>query len=135
DVGGGTTDFTLIGVAEEAGELALRRLAVGNHTLVGGDNMDLALAHLVTAAFAERGGGLDACQTVAPWRASPAAKETLLADGGPASHPITVRGRGTRLVGGSVSVDLDGKSAAALLLDGFFPLVSLDERPARRRAS
>jgi hypothetical protein len=135
DVGGGTTDFTLIGVAEEAGELALRRLAVGNHTLVGGDNMDLALAHLVTAAFAERGVGLDAWQSVALWHACRAAKEALLAEGGPASHPITVLGRGTRLVGGSVSVDLDGKSAAALLLDGFFPLVGLDERPARRRAS
>jgi molecular chaperone DnaK (HSP70) len=134
DVGGGTTDFTLIGVGEEAGELALRRLAVGSHTLVGGDNMDLALAHLVTGAFAERGVSLDAWQSVSLWHACRAAKEALLADDGPATHPVTVLGRGRRLVGGAVSVDLERKSAAALLLDGFFPPVGVGERPARRVA-
>ena len=49
DVGGGTTDFTLIGVAERDGDLELNRLAVGEHILLGGDNMDLALAHAVAA--------------------------------------------------------------------------------------
>ena len=132
DVGGGTTDFTLIGVGEEAGELVLRRLAVGNHTLVGGDNMDLALAHLVRGAFAERGIHLDAWQSVALWHACRDAKEALLAEEGPATHPVSVLGRGTRVVGGAVSVDLDRKTAVDLLLDGFFPLCGLDERPAPR---
>jgi hypothetical protein len=136
DVGGGTTDFTLIGVAEEQGELSLRRLAVGNHTLVGGDNMDLALAHLARGAFAgERGVELDAWQSVALWHACRTAKEALLGEDGPATHPVTVLGRGTRLVGGTISVDLDRKSAAGLLLDGFFPACDLGDRPARRRAS
>jgi hypothetical protein len=136
DVGGGTTDFTLIDVAEEAGALSLRRLAVGNHTLVGGDNMDLALAHLVRGAFAaERGIELDAWQSVALWHACRTAKEALLAEGGPAAHPVTVLGRGRRLVGGTISVELEQKSAAALLLDGFFPPCDLGDRPARRRAS
>ena len=135
DVGGGTTDFTLIDVGEEAGELVLRRLAVGNHTLVGGDNMDLALAHLVRGAFAERGIHLDAWQSVALWHACRDAKEALLAEEGPATHPVSVLGRGTRVVGGAVSVDLDRKMAVDLLLDGFFPLCGLDERPAPRPPS
>jgi molecular chaperone DnaK (HSP70) len=135
DVGGGTTDFTLIGVAEEQGDLVLQRLAVGNHTLVGGDNMDLALAHLVRGAFAERGVEMDPWQSVALWHACRTAKEALLGEDGAATHPVTVLGRGTRLIGGTVSVDLARKSAAALLLDGFFPVCALGDRPARQRAS
>jgi hypothetical protein len=135
DVGGGTTDFTLIGVADEAGDLVLRRLAVGSHLLVGGDNMDLALAHLVRGAFAERGVQLDAWQAVALWHACREAKEALLAEDGPATHPVTVLGRGTRVVGGAVSVDVDRKAALDVLRDGFFPACRLDERPAPRRAS
>ena len=135
DVGGGTTDFTLIGVAEEAGDLVLRRLAVGHHTLVGGDNMDLALAHLVRGAFVERGVQLDAWQSVALWHACRDAKEALLDEDGPATHPVTVLGRGTRVVGGAVSVDVDRKTAVDLLLNGFFPACGLGERPATRQAS
>ena len=82
DVGGGTTDFTLIGVTEEEGELTLRRIAVGNHTLVGGDNMDLALAHYATTAFAAKGVNLDPWQSVSLWHACRTAKETLLAEQG-----------------------------------------------------
>ena len=83
DVGGGTTDLTLIGVAEEHGELVLRRIAVGNHLLVGGDNMDLALAHYVAGRFAEKGVQLDPWQSVALWHSCRAAKEALLAADGP----------------------------------------------------
>ena len=78
DVGGGTTDLTLVGVAEEQGELVLRRLAVGNHLLVGGDNMDLALAHHVAGRFAEKGVKLDPWQSVALWHSCRTAKEALL---------------------------------------------------------
>ena len=83
DVGGGTTDLTLVGVAEEDGELMLRRIAVGNHLLVGGDNMDLALAHFVAGTFAEKGVKLDPWQSVALWHSCRAAKESLLAPSGP----------------------------------------------------
>ena len=94
DIGGGTTDLTLIGVAEEHGELTLRRLAVGDHLLVGGDNMDLALAHFVAGKFAEKGTKLDPWQSVALWAVQcRAAKETVLTENGPEKHPIAVLGR------------------------------------------
>ena len=77
DVGGGTTDLTLVGVTEEEGELVLGRMAVGNHLLVGGDNMDLALAHHVAGLFAEKGVKLDPWQSVALWHSCRNAKEAL----------------------------------------------------------
>jgi len=83
DVGGGTTDLTLVTVAEEQGELVLQRMAVGNHLLVGGDNMDLALAHHVAGLFAEKGVSLDPWQSVALWHSCRPAKEPLFAPQGP----------------------------------------------------
>jgi molecular chaperone DnaK (HSP70) len=135
DVGGGTTDLTLIGVAEEGGELVLRRIAVGNHTLVGGDNMDLALAHFATGAFKEKGVELDPWQSVSLWHACRTAKETLLAEKGPAKHPVTVLGRGRKVIGGTVSVELARDAVRELLVQGFFPACSVDDRPERRRVS
>jgi molecular chaperone DnaK (HSP70) len=135
DVGGGTTDFTLITVSEENGELALRRVAVGPHTLVGGDNMDLALAHFAGSAFAEKGVNLDPWQSVSLWHACRTAKEALLAEKGPRKHPVAVLGRGSKLIGGTVSTDLDRQAVRDLLTDGFFPACKLDEKPERRRVS
>jgi hypothetical protein len=135
DVGGGTTDLTLVGADEENGELVLRRIAVGNHLLVGGDNMDLALAHHVAGRFAERGTKLDPWQSVALWHSCRAAKETLLAPAGPQSHTISVLGRGRKLIGGTVSVEVDRQSVSQLLVDGFLPRCRPDDRPMPRRAS
>jgi molecular chaperone DnaK (HSP70) len=135
DVGGGTTDFTLIGVAEEHGELMLRRIAVGNHTLVGGDNMDLTLAHFARTAFAEKGHDLNPWQSVALWHSCRLAKESLLGENPPQKHPVTILGRGTKLIGGTVSVDLDRDAISKVLLDGFFPSCELTDKPAKRRAS
>lgn len=135
DIGGGTSDFTLIGVTAEEGELALKRIAVGNHILVGGDNMDLTLAHVATTAFADKGIEVDPWQSVALWHACRTAKEALLSASGPKTHPITVAGRGSRLIGGTISVDLEREQSAATLLDGFFPVCPLSAQPARRRAS
>jgi hypothetical protein len=135
DVGGGTTDLTLVGVGEEAGELILRRMAVGEHLLVGGDNMDLALAHFVAGKFAEKGVKLDPWQSVSLWHQCRAAKETLLSEGGPKKQPLSVLGRGSKLIGGTVKVDIERDSASDLLLDGFFPKCSVTDRPARRRQS
>lgn len=135
DVGGGTTDFSLIGVEAEDGELSLRRLAVGDHLLVGGDNMDLTLAHLAQAAFAERGVTVDAWQSVALWHACRQAKESLLEVGGPPAHPVTVLGRGSRLIGGTLSVELERERVAQTLLDGFLPRCGLDDSPARQHGS
>lgn len=135
DVGGGTTDLTLIGVEEQDGELALRRVAVGNHLLVGGDNMDLALAHMVAGKFADKGVKLDPWQSVALWHSCRAAKETLLADDGPATHSISVLGRGSKLIGGTVSVEVDSATVSELLVDGFLPRCQLSDRPQKQRAS
>ncbi len=136
DVGGGTTDLTLVGAAEEQGELVLRRIAVGNHLLVGGDNMDLALAHYVAGRFAEKGVELDPWQSVALWHSCRAAKETLLAARGPRDRTtISVLGRGRKLIGGTVSVEVDRRSVSELLVDGFFPRCQPTDRPVRQRAS
>jgi len=135
DVGGGTTDLTLVGAAEEQGELVLRRIAVGNHLLVGGDNMDLALAHYVAGRFSEKGVQLDPWQSVALWHSCRAAKETLLSPDAPQTHNISVLGRGRKLIGGAVSVAVDRRDVSELLVDGFFPHCLPGDRPARQRLS
>lgn len=135
DIGGGTTDFTLVGAASENGELVLKRIAVGNHILAGGDNMDLALAYSAQQKFLGKGVEVDAWQAVGLWHACRAAKEALLAADGPEKYPVTVLGRGRRLVGGTISVDLDRSEVSALLVEGFFPKCDIDAQPSRRRAS
>jgi hypothetical protein len=110
-------------------------MAVGNHTLVGGDNMDLALAHSVREAFAAKGIELNPWQSVSLWHSCRNAKETLLAEDGPKKQPVTVLGRGSKLIGGTVSVDLDRQATSKLLVDGFFPTCDISEKPQRRRAS
>ncbi|MCL2624048.1 MAG: Hsp70 family protein [Planctomycetaceae bacterium] len=143
DVGGGTTDLTLIAVEEEQGELTLKRLAVGDHLLVGGDNMDLALAHLVAELLADShslpggpgGTKLDPWQSVALWHSAREAKEILLAEKAKASHKISILGRGSKLIGGTVSVDVPRDRVVTLLTDGFFPKVALSDRPKRRAMS
>ena len=137
DIGGGTTDLTLCGVEEEQGELVLARIAVGNHLLVGGDNMDLALAHHVAGRFAEKGTKLDPWQSVALWHSCRTAKEALLEPGGQdqQTYPISVLGRGSKLIGGTVSVEVERSELSRLLVEGFFPRCAVGDRPARRLES
>ncbi len=135
DVGGGTTDLTLIKVEEEGGALVLKRSAVGDHLLVGGDNMDLAAAHFVAGKFAENGTELDPWQSVALWHSCRMAKETLLTENGPQTHPISILGRGSKLIASTVSVDVDKSALSALLLDGFFPACAIDDAPQRQPMS
>jgi len=135
DVGGGTTDLTLVEVAEESGELQLQRKAVGNHLLIGGDNMDLAIAYHVSELFREKGVELDPWQSVSLWHSCRAAKEALLAEDGPESHPIAILGRGSRLIGGTVSVDVQRQAVIDLLVNGFFATCELGDRPTRQRRS
>src|SRR6202035_5611273 len=78
DIGGGTTDFTLIAVTESNGELALERVAVGEHILLGGDNVDLALAGTVASRLAEKGTRIDSRQMQSLWNNCRVAKEKLL---------------------------------------------------------
>ncbi len=134
DVGGGTTDFSLIEVADDGGTLALERIAVGDHILLGGDNMDLALAALVAKQLADAGKTLDALQQRALVHACRRAKETLLADDAPSSAPIAILARGSKLIGGTIKVDVTRADAEALLVDGFLPRVGAEARAEKRRA-
>jgi Ethanolamine utilization protein EutJ (predicted chaperonin) len=134
DVGGGTTDLTLIGVGEEGGQLALTRLAVGDHILLGGDNMDLALAHKAASDFAARNVKLDAGQMQALWHACRAAKERLFADSDLPSAPVTVLGRGSKVIGGTLKGELARADVEQVLLEGFFPECPHDAEPKRQRA-
>jgi hypothetical protein len=129
DVGGGTSDFSLIRAGEEKGELTFVRDAVGDHLLLGGDNMDLALAKAVEAKLP--GGKLDAAQFGSLVQACRAAKEALLASPPPPSFPVTVMGRGRSVVGGTVSVNITPEDVKTAIFDGFFPLTSFDAEPAR----
>jgi molecular chaperone DnaK (HSP70) len=135
DVGGGTTDFTLIEVGEEDGNLSLTRLAVGDHLLLGGDNMDLTLAYHVAAALAKNGTKLDANQMTQLTYACRTAKEQLLADTKRASAPVTVLGKGRSVVGGTIKHDLPRADVEKVLVDGFFPDCPRDSEPSRAAAA
>ena len=122
DVGGGTADFSLIEIINENNSLALSRKAVGKHLLVGGDNMDLALAHYSSAKLEEQGHQIDAWQNVALWHACRQAKEVLLSTNEQPTFKITIAGRGKKLIGNSLSVELNKEEIKKFLLDGFFPI-------------
>jgi hypothetical protein len=129
DVGGGTSDFSLIRAGEEKGEITFVRDAVGDHLLLGGDNMDLALAKSVETKLP--GGRLDAAQFGSLVQACRAAKEALLASPPPPSFPVTVMGRGRSVVGGTVSVNINPADVTTALFDGFFPHVPFEAEPTR----
>ena len=132
DVGGGTTDLSLIAVLEKDGALELQRVAVGEHILLGGDNMDLALAYGVARKLAQEGKPLDAWQTRALAHGCRAAKELLLADEALPSLPVVVPSRGSKLIGGSIRTEVTRAEVQALLVDGFFPQVAVGDKPLTR---
>jgi molecular chaperone DnaK (HSP70) len=134
DVGGGTTDLTLVAVGEEDGSLVLDRRAVGDHILLGGDNMDLTLAHAVRARLAESGTTLDEWQLRGLVHACRDAKQALLTAGAPTQAPVVVLGRSRKVVGGALRTEVRRAEVEATLVDGFFPAVTRDDRPrvARR---
>jgi Ethanolamine utilization protein EutJ (predicted chaperonin) len=134
DVGGGTTDLSLIAIGEEKGNLAMSRIAVGDHILLGGDNMDLALAHTASAALAAKGTKLDAGQMNMLWHSCRGAKEKLFTESKLASAPVTVLGRGSRVIGGTIQGELNRADVEKVLVDGFFPECPLEAEPARQRS-
>jgi molecular chaperone DnaK (HSP70) len=129
DVGGGTTDFSLIEVRDAGGELALERVAVGDHILLGGDNMDLTLAAITRQRLEADGKTLDAVQERALVHACRRAKEELLADGGKASAQIALQARGSKLLGKALRAELTRTDALGVLVDGFFPQWRRTPRP------
>ena len=133
DIGGGTTDFSLIMVSEENGELTLKRVAVGDHILLGGDNMDLALAHVLRQRLEASGNRIETWQLHGLWHQSRMAKEKLFESPKTRSHPITLLGKGTKLIGGTIKTELAREDLDQVLVEGFFPKVASSEFPARQR--
>ena len=133
DVGGGTSDFSLIHVSDADGELALERVAVGDHLLVGGDNIDLALAYGVAAKMAASGTRLDAWQMRGLVHSCRQAKEKVLTDPAVSEHPITILGRGSQLIGGTIKTSVSQNDIEAAVLDGFFPLCEISDSPLKSR--
>lgn len=132
DVGGGTTDLSLIAVLERDGHLELQRVAVGEHILLGGDNMDLALAYGLARKLAAEGRQLDAWQTRALSHGCRAAKEQLLADDSLQSVPVVVPSRGSKLIGGSIRTELTRSEVLQMLVEGFFPRAAAGDKPQTR---
>ena len=133
DIGGGTTDFSLIAVGQRDGDLTLERVAVGEHILLGGDNMDLALARRLQQRLEADGHRVDTWQLQGLWHQARLAKEALLSDASVRERPLTLLGRGSRLIGGAVTTSLSAEDVYAVLLEGFFPVVAGDAVPARQR--
>jgi hypothetical protein len=133
DVGGGTTDFSLILVSEEDGDLTLKRVAVGDHILLGGDNMDLALARLLQQRLEASGYRIDTWQLHGLWHQCRFGKEKLFQSPKTKSQPITLLGKGSKLVGGTIKTELLREDLDQVLMEGFFPKVASSEMPARQR--
>ncbi len=132
DIGGGTSDFSAIEVRERDGALELERIAVGDHILLGGDNMDLALAHHLAQKLAADGCELDSWQMASLGHACRQAKERLLEDPERSAAEVALAKRGAKLVGRTLRAQLQREELDALLLDGFFPFVASSARPAAR---
>ena len=133
DVGGGTTDFSLITVSEENGELTLKRVAVGDHILLGGDNMDLALARVLQQRLESSGNRIDTWQLQGLWHQCRIVKERLFESLKTQNRPITLLGKGTKLIGGTIKTELAREDLDKVLVEGFFPKIASSELPARQR--
>ncbi|WPC72610.1 Hsp70 family protein [Vibrio porteresiae] len=132
DIGGGTTDLSLVEVTEEEGNLVLNRIAVGEHILLGGDNMDLALAYRLKMKLAQEGKELQPWQIQAMSHACRDAKETLLSARDVQSVPIVVPSRGSKLLGATLKTELTRQEVEQTLVDGFFPQIAVTDHPMQK---
>jgi molecular chaperone DnaK (HSP70) len=129
DVGGGTTDLSLIAVTEKGGNLELTRVAVGDHILLGGDNMDLALAYTVKAKLEKEGKRIEPWQLQALTHSCRDAKEKIFNNFTIDGIPIVVASRGSSLMSGNLRTELTREEVINVLVEGFFPKVAITERP------
>lgn len=134
DVGGGTTDLTLIKIERGAQEPKLTRIGVGDHLMLGGDNIDLALAQLIESRLSTEDKRLSAAEFAQLIEQCRMAKEQLLASDAPDQINVTLLGGGSKLIGGSRSAPLTKKEVRSIALDGFFPLSGLHDLPDRKRS-
>jgi molecular chaperone DnaK (HSP70) len=135
DIGGGTSDFTLIRVrpSEATGDVQFHRVAVGEHLILGGDNLDLALARHIEQRIAGN-NKLAARQWDTLVRTSRRVKETLLSSGAPESLTVNLPGAGSKVIGGGLQVEVSRPEAEQLLVEGFLPRAALADKPARRQS-
>lgn len=135
DVGGGTTDFSLIEIGEADGDLSLERVAVGNHILLGGDNMDLTLAYIARKKLEESGKKVTQWQTIQLSHQCRKAKEILLSDPEKDAVPVVVSGRGSSVIAGSLKTSIERGDIESVLVDGFFPKCEMNDDPVEDTGS
>src|SRR3984957_7987525 len=135
DVGGGTADFSLIAVTEKDGNLEVERISVGEHILLGGDNMDLALAYTLKGQLETAGKSIDSWQFLALMHGAAMAKVNLFTDLSLEQSPVAVPSRGSSLLGKTVSTKLSRATLEQVILDGFFPLTKVTDRPQESRSA
>jgi molecular chaperone DnaK (HSP70) len=135
DVGGGTADFSLIAITEKDGNLEVERISVGEHILLGGDNMDLALAYTLQAQLEAGGKSIDSWQFLALIHAASQAKVNLFSDESLKQAPISVPSRGSSLLAKTVSTTLDRTTLEQVVLDGFFPITTVTDLPKETRSA
>src|SRR4029077_3059390 len=133
DVGGGTADFSLIAVTDNHGTLELERISVGEHILLGGDNMDLALAYTLQAKLEAEGRSIDVWQFLALVHAASNAKIALFDDDRLPEAPIAVPSRGSSLLARTVSTKVDRATLEQVILDGFFAKTTINDLPQESR--
>jgi molecular chaperone DnaK (HSP70) len=135
DIGGGTADFSLIAVSEKEGNLEAERISVGEHLLLGGDNMDLALAYTLQAQLEAAGKPIDGWQFLALIHAASAAKVSLFSDPALDQVPVAVPSRGSSLLAKTVSTKLTRATLTEVILDGFFPVTKVTDLPQEARSA
>ncbi len=135
DVGGGTADFSLIAISGKEGNLEVERISVGEHILLGGDNMDLALAYTLQARLEAEGKSLDTWQFLALIHAASRAKVDLFNDESIEQAPISVPSRGSSLFAKTLSTTLDRTTLEQVVLDGFFPITKVTDLPTEGRSA
>ena len=135
DVGGGTADFSLIAISEKEGNLEVERISVGEHILLGGDNMDLALAYTLQAQLEAAGKSIDSWQFLTLIHAASQAKVNLFRDESLEQAPISVPSRGSSLLAKTVSTTLDRATLEQVVLDGFFPITKVTDLPTETRSA
>jgi hypothetical protein len=135
DVGGGTADFSLIAISEKDGNLEVERISVGEHILLGGDNMDLALAYTLKGQLEESGKSIDSWQFLALMHGVGLAKVKLFTDLSLDHSPVAVPSRGSSLLAKTLSTKLQRATLEQVVLDGFFPLTKVTDLPQESRST
>lgn len=135
DVGGGTTDLSLIKVGSKDNKLTLDRIGVGDHLMLGGDNLDLSLAHVAEQRMNGESNKLSQSALSKLIQQTRKVKESLLSGNAPDTAKVTMLGSGSRLIGGAKSIELNRDEVHRIALDGFFPMTAYNEQPSQRQAA